>query len=235
MEIFVKQEKRKGRPRGSITRDVTNHLIVEERRRHKLQDISSNSPVRRCSVRLKSPSPQIPPKRGQGRPRKGEKLSFKTQPSLICSNEPAAYPPSSSGTSSRPLLYLLESSILSQLSYKKLPKVKQVLRRLEGLLLEQDFSQQGNKMKEEIKRNSIKIVCSKIQDIWRHHFGLRLIDGLDFENQNLNIEERENKKMIIRQNDIEKRLEIFTRSITLLSMSLVESRGDKILWKRSRS
>ena len=129
-EILVKRGKRKGRPRGSISRDVTSQLIVDEKRRHKLQENSSSSPTRQCSVRLKSPSPQTPPKRGRGRPRKGEKLSLKTPPSLICSNEPAAYPPSSSGTSSRPLLHLLESSTLSHLSYKKVPKVKQFLRRI---------------------------------------------------------------------------------------------------------
>ena len=131
-EILVKRGKRKGRPRGSISRDVTSQLIDDKKRKHELQDNSSSSPVRRCSVRLKSPSPQTPPKRGRGRPRKGEKLSLKTPPSLICSKEPAAYPPSSSGTSSRPLLYLLESSTLSHLSYKNFPKSSRFSGELKG-------------------------------------------------------------------------------------------------------
>ena len=132
-DICKMRKKAKG---GIIRRNVTSQLIIDEKRIPLFKDNLSNSPVRLHSFKIKSLSTKTPPMRGQGRPRKGEKLSLKTPPSLICSNEPAAYPPSSSGTSSRPLLYLLENSTLSHHSYKKLSKVKQVLRRIEGLLLE---------------------------------------------------------------------------------------------------
>ena len=91
--MFEKQGQRKGRPKGRVTKDVTSHLIVKEKRRPDRPDTSPRLPVRRRSVRLAPPSPPTPPPRGRGRPRKGEELPLK-----------------SLGTSSRTLLYLLESS-----------------------------------------------------------------------------------------------------------------------------
>ena len=142
-EILVTRIKKRGKPRGHIMPKPDSKLILDTRRRQadaKMLEppphFSSSTPVRQ-SMRLRPSSPPLPlppATRKRGRPRSEEPPPPAQPPAP--SGVPAACPSEALGTCSRPLFYLIEKPNLAPILKTKLPKAKQVLQRLEGILLQ---------------------------------------------------------------------------------------------------
>ena len=96
------------------------------------------------------------------------------------------------------------------LTVTKLPKKKQILQRMEGLLLEKDvITNKSNKEKASMKLDAAKSVTKEVTSVWKHNFGIRVIDGKEFDSED---ESEEKKKMVIHNNLIgEKILELYKR------------------------
>ena len=90
-----------------------------------------------------------------------------------------------SGTSSRQKLYLLDQFPLAELPISKLPKTKLVMRYFFNLLLQkEDLSKHSNSLTLATKSaisKAARETAIATKSIWRHHFGIRLIDGQDTE------------------------------------------------------
>ena len=110
---------------------------------------------------------------------------------------------SRAGTSSRPCLYLLDQPLSTPLRMTKLPKRRQILQRLEGLLLGNDITNKSNQKKNDIKEEAAASVAKEVTAVWKHHFGIRVIDGKDFDSED---ESEEKKKMVIHDDLITKKI-----------------------------
>ena len=86
-----------------------------------------------------------------------------------------------SGTTSRQKLYLLDQFPCSDLPKTKLPKISYVMRIFFGFLLDQeDLKKHSNPLTLATKSAVLKAAkdtASAVKEVWRHHFGIRLIDG----------------------------------------------------------
>ena len=100
----------------------------------------------------------------------------------------------SKGTSSRPSLYIIGRPSIAALGVVKLPKGMQILQRFEGLLLEKNYSSNSNIVKTKIREESAGELAGEITTVWKHHFGLRVIEGREFEGQQEGEEKLNNKK-----------------------------------------
>ena len=103
--------------------------------------------------------------------------------------------PKPPGSSTRPNLYLLGHPMVSHLSFQKLPKGKALLQRLHGL------NDDETKLTRDNEKAAQKDMCAdklveEIVDVWRLHFGIRSIDGKEFEGQ----EKCEKEKIMIIRN-----------------------------------
>ena len=145
------------------------------------QDLSSQgSPPSKGDLGVSSGiEKQVPRKRG--RPKKGQKVG---QPG------PEAHPPSTTGvpasnqsshtgTNSRPDLYLLGRPKVDHLSFVKLPKFLHILQRFLGMMLDEN----ANKKRDGAKHHAADIVAGEVIEIWKHHFGIRVIEGKEYEGQ----------------------------------------------------
>ena len=155
-QIIVTRSRRRGKPRGHVQAKPDAKLILNTRRRQthvKVLEpppcVSYPLPVRR-SVRL-APSPPslptLPPIRKRGRPRSGELPPPVQPPAPSGPDALPAVTAEASGTGSRPLLYLIGKPNLATITKKKLPKTKQILHRLEGMLLSNSSSSKGKTKK----------------------------------------------------------------------------------------
>ena len=99
------------------------------------------------------------------------------------------------------MLYLINKPKLDPISKTKLPKGKLILQRLEGLLLESKTSDGvvQNQKKQEILTDCVKAVSKECVDVWKHHFGLRVIEGKEYEAEVITDEQKSEKKMIEEQ------------------------------------
>ena len=181
-EILVTRSKRRGKPRGHVMPKPDTKLILDTKRRQadvKLQEPPAHlSPLPvRHSVRnapRPPPLPLLPPTRKRGRPRSGQPPPPPRAPAP--SGAPAALPGELLGTSSRPLLYLIEKPNLAPIVKTKLPKAKQILQRLEGILHQTSSAARTKKKGEEVKK-AVKEVRREVVEVWKYHFGLRVIEG----------------------------------------------------------
>ena len=86
-----------------------------------------------------------------------------------------------SGTSSRQKLYLLDQYPCRDLPSAKLPKNLAVMRCIfDSLLCQEDLIKNNNPVTLATKiavNNAAKETATAIKRVWRHHFGIRLIDG----------------------------------------------------------
>ena len=143
-----------------------------------------------------------PKKRGRGKAKPlkldiltGGRRSISTSVpfSRLCLNpqpsSPAA-PKVSDGSSSRKTHYLLGKSLhpSTLLGYIKLPKMDRLLQKILGILQEEKVTE----------ITAVRRVSDEMKEVWRHHFGLRVIMGQDFEGQKLEKEKQEERKMIVR-------------------------------------
>ena len=214
-EIIVTRSRKRGKPRGHVKAKPDAKLILNTRRR--LPDmkvleppthLSHPLPVRH-SVRLASspPSlPPLPPTRKRGRPRSGE-LPLPVQPPAPSGPypPPAAVKTEASGTGSRPLLYLIGKPNLAPITKKKLPKARQIIQRLEGVLLSKSSPTKRKKKRGEVKE-AVKVVRKEVVDAWKYHFGLRVIEGKEYEEEKVLESEKVKKKMIIGDQHIENKI-----------------------------
>ena len=87
------------------------------------------------------------------------------------------------GTSSRQKLYLLDKLPCRNLTYAKLPKNLDVMRSFFDILLQQgDLTKHSNPLTlatNSAVHEAAKYTAVAIKSVWRHHFGIRLIDGQD--------------------------------------------------------
>ena len=110
-------------------------------------------------------------------------------PPAPAKTSPAANP-KTPGSSSRPDLYLLGRPKHDSLDMVKLPKVKQILQRYYELAKQEDVVKSLRP-----KETCARKVIEEVKDVWRHHFGMRLIDGKAFVDQEV---EDSEKIMIMR-------------------------------------
>ena len=211
-EILVTRIKKRGKPRGHIMPKPDSKLILDTRRRQadaKMLEppphFSSSIPVRQSMRRRPSspPLPLPPATRKRGRPRSGEPPPPAQPPAP--SGVPAACPSEALGTCSRPLLYLIEKPNLAPILKTKLPKAKQVLQRLEGILLQTSNTARTKKKGEEVKR-AVKIVQKEIVEVWKYHFGLKVTEGKEYEGEKVSDSDKSKRKMIIDERKIEKKI-----------------------------
>ena len=99
--------------------------------------------------------------------------------------------PKPTQSSSRPNLYLLGKPCSSELGYRKLPKNRAILLRYYGLVMG-EFS---NFPPKSVRNSAAEKVAEEITEVWKHHFGRRVIEGRDTESE----EQTDEKKMIIRK------------------------------------
>ena len=87
----------------------------------------------------------------------------------------------SSGSSSRQKIYLLDQFPCTDISKVKLPKMISVMRCFFGHVLnQQDLNNNNNPLTLATKKaawEAAKETAVSIKSVWRHHFGIRLIDG----------------------------------------------------------
>ena len=124
-------------------------------------------------------------------PRVSQPLSGSNE-STSLSNRPAPSTTSSgprfstSGTSSRQKIYLLEEFPVSELPVTKLPKIKSVMKFFfHSLLLKEDLQKHSNPLTLATKTavgKAARETADAIRSVWRYHFGIRLIDGKDTKN-----------------------------------------------------
>ena len=164
---------RRGRPSGSVNFPLVQLTPMFETRR---QEHISSSATAPSSPPPAAPAPPAPP-------------VFQDSPVQSTKTSPAANP-KTPGSSSRPALYLLGRPKHDSLDMVKLPKVKQILQRFYELEKEEEVVK-SLRPKETCARKVIK----EVKDVWRHHFGMRLIDGKEFDEQQF---EDSEKIMIMR-------------------------------------
>ena len=182
-------KKTKGRPSAvelKVKRERELKLnVIEERRRPPPPGIREESCALDTSLPLSTSS-------SQSTPVSGELLSR--------------------GTSSRPSLYILGCPSIAALGVVKLPKGMQLLQRFEGLLMEKDYSSKSNIDKTKIREEAAGQLAEEVINVWKHHFGLRVIEGREFEGQQVDEEDLNKKKIIIREKHIKQKiLDLHTR------------------------
>ena len=94
------------------------------------------------------------------------------------------------GTKQRPKIFLLDQPPTSTLSSTKLPKTREVLRVFfDSLLKSSDLSSNPNPSTLATKKSVVEAATATVdplKEVWRHHFGIRLIDGQDIEGGEVN-------------------------------------------------
>ena len=136
---------RRGRPPGS----VNFPLVLPQEPTPRRQEHISSSATAPSSPPPAPPAPLAPP------------APAKTSP---------AANPKTPGSSSRPDLYLLGRPKHDSLDMVKLPKVKQILQRYYELAKQEDVVKSLRP-----KETCARKVIEEVKDVWRHHFGMRLI------------------------------------------------------------
>ena len=106
------------------------------------------------------------------------------------------------GSSTRPNLYILGQPTISPLSIKKLPKGKPLLQRLYGLI-SQEPKAPRSKERYVQKDKCADSLVDEVVGVWRHHFGIRVIDGKEMKEQKIPAEE---KIMIIQKHKINEKV-----------------------------
>ena len=162
-----RNKRRSGRPPGSKNFPLILH-----------QDLTPPAPPTPSSSPPAPPSTPTPaPSDNPGSPAQSAKTSS------------AAFP-KTPGSSSRPDLYLLGRPKHDSLDLLKLPKVKQILQRFYELAKEEDVVKSLRP-----KETCARKVIEEVKEVWRHHFGIRVIDGKEFGDQQV---EDSDKIMIMR-------------------------------------
>ena len=188
--IQVTRTRRLGRPKQKIRVVSESPLVLNYKRREEQKQAAIPAPnFSRRSARLAPPTPPTPPPRKRGRPRSGEVAP--PPPKQETLSGPVSLPKAPAGTGSRPSLYLLDKPKTDPLTKTKLPKGKQILQRLQGLLLEK-----------KTEKDAIKEVTKECVEVWEHHFGLRVIEGKEYKEETVSEKEMAQKKMIRRNHKI---------------------------------
>ena len=86
---------------------------------------------------------------------------------------------------------LLHSS--TSLGYAKLPKLNAILQKSFGLMQEDKLTY----------KEAATEVVKEVKEVWKHHFGLRVIEGQDYDGEKVEKEVAEEKKMIKRDQHIQ--------------------------------
>ena len=177
---------KRGRPKGSKCEVQALEVPLPNRRR---KDTAA------LPMPVKKARPP-PGSRKAGRPKKGAAAA----PSLA---EAAAQPPpcplpnlpSSSSSSTRPKVYLLGKLLhpTTPLGYAKLPKIGKVLQKAFGFK-NIDCSVES--------RDAAAMVTDEVLLIWKHHFGVRVIEGKDFEGDRMDNKTAEQRKMVCSRKNI---------------------------------
>ena len=189
-EVLVSRARRLGRPNQKVSVVGKSPLVLNYKRREEQQrpaplPTTSKLPARH-SARLAPPTPPTPTPRKRGRPRSGESAPPPLKQDT--SHGPVSQPKAPTGTESRPSLYLLDKPKTDPLTKTKLPKGKQILQRIQGFLL-------GKKTELE----AIEEVTKECVEVWKHHFGIRVIEGKECDEDTVSVKEIEQKRMIRRK------------------------------------
>ena len=140
----------------------------------------------------------------------------------------------SSGTNSRKKLYLLDQFPSKDISFAKLPETLSAMKSFFHYLLSQaDLDDNDNPLTLATKtaiNNAAKQTAAAIKTVWRHHFGIRLIDGKD----EVNGEEDNSKIMIIEEHKIAKKIvELFSEWKTAERLSRRPDRATTLAVKEA--
>ena len=169
--IKVVRKKRKGRPRGlQLGQKAEQEETVAGRRRPSLpeQNSSKSSPS--------GPAPAPAPA-----PAHALTSGPVPDPSLKSSTSISSPKIQVGGTSNRPVIYLLDQPPTSSIGFTKLPKTIKVLQLMFHFLLQSSSRTANSNPLTLATKAAAKEAASQalklVKSVWRHHFGIRLIDG----------------------------------------------------------
>ena len=181
--------RQRGRPKGKNKNNLDTPNIQQSRRRSSLLK----------SSQLEAESVQI-----VSSPRTSEPAASAPSPRSEPPPSGSSQSQSSHSSARNKKLYLLGHS-LEKLSVSKLPKNSQILRRFFGVL--KDCEGSRTEVKTLAVSEAATIIAEEIREVWRFHFGLKLIFGKETDYDNV---ENESLKLIVRKDVIkEKILKLF--------------------------
>ena len=171
--IKVVRKKRRGKPRGlQLGQKAEQEETVAGRRRPSLPEQNSSKSLPSGPAPAPAPAPALAHALTSGPV---------PDPSLKSSTSILSPKIQVGGTSKRPVIYLLDQPPTSSIGFTKLPKTIKVLQLMFNFLL-QSSSRTANPnpltlatkaAAKEAASQALKLVKS----VWRHHFGIKLIDG----------------------------------------------------------